>query len=104
MARITRSEAESLALISLNRDFHHPPDSLVILSDATIEKPYGWVFFYQSRAFLETGDFTFQLVGNGPVVVRDDGTVRTLGSARPPEEEIAAYEAGAGPAERKPGA
>jgi hypothetical protein len=100
MARIARADAEAIALNYLNRDFHHPRDSLVILPDPAIEKPYGWIFFYQSHAFLETGDFTFQLLGNGPVVVRDDGTTRTLGSARPPEEKIAAYEADHGLAER----
>jgi hypothetical protein len=97
MARMTRAEAESIALRSINQHYYHPRDSLAVLPKPVIEKPYGWIFFYQSRAFLETGDFTFQLMGNGPVVVRDDGTVHTLGTARSPEEEIAAYEAGQGP-------
>jgi hypothetical protein len=40
----------------------------------------GWGFYYQSRAYLETGDFRAMLVGQGPVVVRDDGRIIERGS------------------------
>ena len=39
------------------------------------------VYAYNSRAFLETGDYLQSLAGNGPLVVdRRDGTVRYLPS------------------------
>jgi Immunity protein 35 len=41
----------------------------VIIDEYTIEKPYGWMFSYNSQKFLETGDYSYSVVGNGPVVV-----------------------------------
>ena len=38
----------------------------VLLEDQTRDEPFGWVFFYQAAAFLESGDFRDQLVGNAP--------------------------------------
>ena len=52
-----------------------PSRNLVILDQATLRKPYGWVFFYQARKFVETGDYRFALVGNAPVVVMLDGQI-----------------------------
>jgi hypothetical protein len=41
----------------------------------------GWAFYYQSRAYVETGDFRSQLLGQGPVVIEDDGAIIEGGSA-----------------------
>ncbi|MDP3401749.1 MAG: YrhB domain-containing protein [Brevundimonas sp.] len=40
----------------------------------------GWAFYYQSREYVETGALEAMLVGNGPVVIRDDGHVIEGGS------------------------
>jgi hypothetical protein len=40
----------------------------------------GWAFYYQSRAYLETGELGSMLVGHGPVVIRDDGAIIEGGS------------------------
>ncbi len=51
------------------------------------EKPitfgdYGWVFSYQSTAFIETNDILDALAGNAPILVdSDQGQVFTLGTA-----------------------
>ncbi|WP_082462632.1 YrhB domain-containing protein [Sphingobium sp. Leaf26] len=46
----------------------------------------GWAFFYQSEAFVATGDVGAMLVGQGPVVIHDDGRVVEGGSLdRDPE-------------------
>lgn len=46
----------------------------------------GWAFYYQSREFVDTGDFAKMLVGHGPVVIRDDGEIIEGGSLdRDPE-------------------
>ncbi len=38
------------------------------------EYPWGWMFFYDSRLFVERGDESQRLLGNVPVyVTRDDG-------------------------------
>ena len=89
---MARDEAAAIAERFLNDRYQDPDDHLVVLADAAVEKPYGWVFFYQSRRYLDTRDFLHRLVGNGPVVVLRDGTVHTLGSALEPEQEIRVFE------------
>jgi len=67
--------------------------SLAIVDEETITKPYGWVYFYNSRRFLETRDILYGIAGNGPLIVlASTGEVVTLGTARDPEVEIAAFE------------
>lgn len=66
---------------------------LALVDEMTLEKPYGWVFFYNSRRFLETRDMLHGIAGNGPVVVvASTGEVVTLGSSRAPAEEVAEFE------------
>lgn len=66
---------------------------LVVVEEMTLTKRYGWVFFYNSRRYIETRDIFQAIAGNGPVVIlADTGEVVALGSARRPEEEIAAFE------------
>lgn len=38
------------------------------MEELTITKAYGWIFF-NTRRFVETGDFLYGLGGNGPAVV-----------------------------------
>ncbi len=68
-------------------------DGIVVIDAKTIDKAYGWVFFYNSRTFIETGDIMHSLVGGGPVVVlAATGEVHELGSARRALDEIADLE------------
>lgn len=64
-----------------------------VLSEFTIELPYGWVFFWNSVTFLETGDRRFMLLGNAPLIVnRADGTTRFTGTARATTHYLREYE------------
>jgi Immunity protein 35 len=73
--------------------------SAVIVDDATLAKPYGWIFFCQSRAYLESGNFSDILAGNATLIVdRFDGELRVTGTARSIEEYLAAYESTLPPA------
>ncbi len=48
---------------------------LCILDGRTRELDFGWLFFYTSKLFRETGDFQYALAGNGPSIVdRRDST------------------------------
>jgi hypothetical protein len=49
------------------------------------ELPYGWVVFWNSRAYVETRNPTARLAGNGPLVVLRNGDVHRLGTAFPLE-------------------
>ena len=46
----------------------------VLLDAETQEFNEGWVYFYQSVGFAETGDISEMLMGNAPVFVPRDGT------------------------------
>lgn len=70
------------------------PDGVtpVIVDDQTIETEFGWIFFYQSREYLLTDDFSFCLVGNAPIIVdREDGSLHETGTAEPLEHYIENY-------------
>ncbi len=65
----------------------------VIQDDLTIERGFGWVFFYTSRKYLETGNPLFASFGNAPIIVdREDGTLHVTGTAKSIEEYIEEYE------------
>jgi hypothetical protein len=71
-----------------------PSDDIFAIVDAeTIEKPFGWVFFYNSKKFLDGGRYSDRLAGNGPVIVNaHNGTVEFFGSGRSPLEIVQEYE------------
>lgn len=66
--------------------------ALVILDDLTIEGGFGWVFFWQSRTYVETGNEGDMLAGNAPLLVaREDGRLHVTGTAEPVEHYIANF-------------
>lgn len=66
-----------------------------LFEDEIIEKPYGWYFCYQSKAYVASGDLSDFLVGSGGFIVeREDGRIFNFGSAFTLERNLAAYEAG----------
>ena len=71
---------------------------LVILDDQTIEGEFGWVFFYQSRVYLESGDVSYALAGNAPILVsRQDGSLHVTGTSQPIEAYIENFERSGSP-------
>lgn len=73
-----------------------PADGYAVrrVGDATEEFDVGWVFYYQSEAFLETGDLEHQLGGNAPLfVARSDGRLFVLDYHRPLVESLATFRA-----------
>lgn len=69
------------------------PDDEAVIDDAnTIEKDFGWIFFYNSRRFLEDGRFLDQLAGNAPIIVRRDSPdVLVTGTAKSVDEYVDEY-------------
>jgi hypothetical protein len=63
-------------------------DEFGLMNDKTITANEGWVFFYNSKDFIETGDPRDALAGNGPIFVDRNGVVRELPSAIPWEIAI----------------
>ena len=65
---------------------------LALQDDQTIEKEFGWVFFYQSRKFLETGDFRDMALGNAPLIIDREGNVHETGTAHSIEHYLTEFE------------
>lgn len=86
---LTLEEAKVLALRELPK---LAGERELAFHDNAICKRYGWVLFYNSRRYIETGDFLDSLFGNGPVVVMHDGGVHLLGTDRNPDAMIADFE------------
>lgn len=65
---------------------------LIILDDCTIEKEWGWIFFYSSKKWVETNDVQYAIAGNAPYIVnRFDGSIHETGTARSIEYYIDIY-------------
>ncbi len=92
---ISRQTAKELVLTRINKSIPYNMDQLecVIIEEATIEKEYGWVFFYNSKLFLETNDMSYALGGNAPIIVNKyTGVLHITGTAHPIDYFIGQYE------------
>jgi hypothetical protein len=92
---MTRDQAKALVLNEINRPDPARPEGLdlVVIDDETIERDFGWVFFYESRRFLEAGRLEDKLAGNAPYIVdRRSGVLHITGTAHPIEYYISHYE------------
>ena len=97
---LTLRQARDLVMAEINQPDPNAPEDPdpedpgnVVMDDATIERPWGWVFFYQTRRYLETGKFRDGLVGNAPYIVnRHDGSLQATGTAHETAHYIACYE------------
>ena len=86
---MTKHQAEQIALEFLKAKALEAGCDLALLDSSTMERNFGWVFFYDSKRHLETGDFRDALAGNAPfVVTRADGRVHETGTAQPLEHYL----------------
>ena len=68
-------------------------DEIVLVHSATIERPWGWVFFYTSRKWSETQDIQYALAGNAAIIVeRNSAKLIETGTAHSAEHYIERYE------------
>jgi immunity protein 35 of polymorphic toxin system len=94
---LSREQARELVVAELARPpkYRYPsdPTDLVVIDESTMERDWGWVFFYTSEQYLKTRDIRYALAGNAPYIVnRYTGEVRTTGTAQSIEHYIAEYE------------
>ena len=93
MALRTAKEARSLAEQYLAKLPVDPPMELTILDEHTIESDFGWVFFWNSKRYQETGEFQYALAGNAPLIVdRHDGSIHEIPPAYSVEEAVSNYQ------------
>jgi immunity protein 35 of polymorphic toxin system len=86
---ISRQRAEELVRQYLDTLGNSVAGGVALMPESTIEKPYGWVFFFNSKRFLETRDPLEALGGNSPILIdAEHGGVTLLGTALPVAESL----------------
>ncbi len=91
---IDKQQAQHIALTFIKSQYSSH-EEIVILDKGTIERPYGWIFFYDSAKYLKTQDMLDGLFDNNPVVVlKADGRALSLrgGGAFNLSEQIVDFE------------
>ncbi len=64
--------------------------ALMLDDRETRTESWCWVFFYNSRAYIEDGNEIEALAGNGPIVVeKATGRMHALTAAYPVEDQLA---------------
>ena len=78
----------------LYRDENAPLEQrMIIFDDLTIEKPWGWIFFFNNEKYYRTRNYLDAVVGPGPVFFnRHTGEIRRFGSSCSLNDEIYDYE------------
>ena len=92
---LTRDGARLQVFLDLRRihGLRSGANELVILDEHTIERPWGWVFFYTTRGWRD-GDIGYAVAGNAPYIVnRFDESLHVTGTAAPIDYYIEKYEA-----------
>jgi hypothetical protein len=79
----------------LDSEFQSAENKLVIIPEVIIERSYGWVFSYQPKRFLETGEVEYSILGNSPILIKkEDGSMYELGTHSSIESALDDYESG----------
>lgn len=87
---MTTINLDQAILIAKNwlENIQESSNELCLQLNDTIEKPYGWLFFYNSKHFLETSDFEYAIAGNAPLFIDINGHIQLTGTAEPMEYYI----------------
>lgn len=90
---LTIEQAKKIVSDRLERSGFSDDDSLIVLDDFTIEKPYGWIFFYDSKLYQETKETRYIIAGNSPIIVdKKTGEQTSYASAYGLERMLQEYE------------
>lgn len=89
------SEEEMLSIAEQYISFEGEEIEIVLLESYTIRKPYGNIYYYNSKEYIETGEDRYSLIGNAPFLVeKETGRVVSFGTAQSLDYYIEAYENG----------
>lgn len=91
---LTRLACQQLAEQELGIKDHDltNEEKYCILDEYTKPFEFGWIFYWNSNKYIETGDFQYALVGNGPLLIdKFTGVVFQTGTGLPVEHYIDQY-------------
>ena len=83
MRTINANEARQIAAGRMREIEQEAGCKLELLEHSTVQVKQGWVFFYNSAEFIQTGNTSDALAGNGPLFVALDGRLIELPSSKP---------------------
>jgi len=90
---VSADEAYAICYAQINQPDLSWPEKPEIIVTSTTEGEHSWVFYYQSKPYVEDGDFGQSLVGNGPcVVLKSDGRFAFTATFPPIEERVSETE------------
>ena len=89
---ITLNRAKRLALDGIARVTGRDGRDLRFIDDETQCKRTGWIFRYEGRAAVETGQLAHAIGNTGPVIVTHKGVVHVFRDGRNVEESLADLE------------
>jgi hypothetical protein len=92
---LTDNEMEEIAKSYISKTAFESGLDVILFSKYTVKKPYGNLYFYNSRKLIEEGNFDYALLGNGPFLVeKNSGKIYQFGTAETDEYYLEEYEAG----------
>ena len=71
--KITVLEARAIAVDYIFQLSERVGIKIILIDDLTIEISNGWVFFYDTESYVQTGNSHDALMGNLPVFVSESG-------------------------------
>ncbi|HEV8652718.1 MAG TPA: YrhB domain-containing protein [Actinomycetes bacterium] len=87
---VDKRTATEIARRHLSEEY--PGEEVVVDESDVLEEDWCWVFFYNTRAFYQTGELRESLVGNGPLIIeKATGALRVAGTAHPIEHYLAEH-------------
>ena len=99
---LTDKEMEAIAKKYIDTEAEETNLDLVLFLKHTIKKPYGNVYRYNSKKFIEEKDYDYALIGNGPFLVENSmGKIVQFGTGKTLEYFLTEYEEGRWPNNRK---
>ena len=83
LSMIDAHDAELLARQKVKEIADTSKNDFSLQLEKTIRCSSGWVFFYNSLEFIQTGNPIHMLAGNGPIFVTKSGDVKVLPTHTP---------------------
>jgi hypothetical protein len=90
---ISNWQAEVDRVDAMKRDSNLPTSDTEFVITHVTRISRTWCVFYNNRRYIETGEISHALAGNGPVLVSDEGVVDVAGTAFPTAHYVAEFEA-----------
>lgn len=98
---LTRDEAQHLAQAFIDDLAQKANRQYVILEAQIIEKPYAWVFPFNTKEYADTGNVRTMVLGTGPIVVNRQTGAALMAPPMPIKRYLEQYEANLSP-DQKP--